>query len=103
VCLPVKKSAEIRLLKVIMRLRGNTLKSMEKMSGARISIQGPGSVKEGKERPDNMPADDAEIGLRFLVSADTMEKEQHCFKLKQSGLLDGHNPISVAAPSASHC
>ena len=49
------------------------LKKMERESGAKISIRGKGSVKEGKARPDQF-AEDAEEDLHCLVLADTDEK-----------------------------
>ena len=53
---------------------------MEKESGAKISIRGKGSVKEGKARPDQF-AEDAEEDLHCLVLADSDEKVAHCVML----------------------
>jgi hypothetical protein len=53
---------------------------MERESGAKISIRGKGSVKEGKARPDQY-AEDAEEDLHCLVLADTEEKVALCVKL----------------------
>jgi splicing factor 1 len=53
---------------------------MERESGAKISIRGKGSVKEGKTRPDQY-AEDAEEDLHCLVIADTEEKVALCVKL----------------------
>ena len=53
---------------------------MERESGAKISIRGKGSVKEGKARPDQY-AEDAEEDLHCLVLADTEEKVADCVKL----------------------
>ena len=53
---------------------------MERDSGAKISIRGKGSVKEGKARPDQY-AEDAEEDLHCLVTADTEEKVVSCVKL----------------------
>jgi len=60
--------------------RGNSLKKMERESGAKISIRGKGSVKEGKARPDQY-ADDAEEDLHCLVLAETEEKVAACVKM----------------------
>ena len=53
---------------------------MERESGAKISIRGKGSVKEGKARPDQY-ADDAEEDLHCLVLGDTDEKVAACVKM----------------------
>jgi len=53
---------------------------MERESGAKISIRGKGSVKEGKGRPDTF-ADDSEEDLHCLVMADTEEKVAACVAL----------------------
>jgi hypothetical protein len=60
--------------------RGNSLKKMERESGAKISIRGKGSVKEGKARPDHL-ADDAEEDLHCLITADNEEKIGACVKM----------------------
>lgn len=52
---------------------------MERDSGAKISIRGKGSVKEGKARPDQY-AEDAEEELHCLVIADSEEKVASCVK-----------------------
>lgn len=52
---------------------------MERDSGAKISIRGKGSVKEGKARPDQY-AEDAEEELHCLVIADSEEKVTACVK-----------------------
>ncbi|KAF7296810.1 Splicing factor sf1 [Mycena indigotica] len=53
---------------------------MERESGAKISIRGKGSVKDGKTRPADR-ADDAEEDLHCLVTADTQDKVAACVKL----------------------
>jgi splicing factor 1 len=53
---------------------------MESESGAKISIRGKGSVKEGKGRPDAFSADE-EDELHCLVMADTQEKVDTCVRL----------------------
>jgi len=53
---------------------------MEKDSGAKISIRGKGSIKEGKGRPEAY-AEDAEEDLHCLVIADSDEKVATCVRL----------------------
>lgn len=52
--------------------RGSTLKKMEADTGAKLSIRGKGSAKEGRSDLKNQPGDDEE--LHCLVMADTEEK-----------------------------
>ncbi|KAH6909038.1 splicing factor SF1 [Coprinopsis sp. MPI-PUGE-AT-0042] len=73
VYIPVKEFPEINFFGLLVGPRGNSLKKMERESGAKISIRGKGSVKEGKARPDQF-ADDAEEDLHCLVIADSDEK-----------------------------
>src|SRR6266403_3444269 len=80
VYIPVKEFPEINFFGLLVGPRGNSLKKMEKESGAKISIRGKGSVKEGKARPDQY-AEDAEEDLHCLVTADTEEKVASCVKL----------------------
>lgn len=53
---------------------GNTLKTMETKSGAKIAIRGKGSVKEGKGRSDAAHTSNQEEDLHCLIMADTEEK-----------------------------
>lgn len=46
VYLPIKEFPEINFFGLLVGPRGNTLKTMERQSGAKISIRGKGSVKE---------------------------------------------------------
>lgn len=80
VYIPVKEFPEINFFGLLVGPRGNSLKKMEKESGAKISIRGKGSVKEGKGRPDAY-ADDSEEDLHCLVMADTDEKVASCVAL----------------------
>jgi len=80
VYIPVKEFPEINFFGLLVGPRGNSLKKMERESGAKISIRGKGSVKEGKARPDQF-ADDAEEDLHCLVLAETEEKVALCVKL----------------------
>jgi splicing factor 1 len=80
VYIPVKEFPEINFFGLLVGPRGNSLKKMERDSGAKISIRGKGSVKEGKARPDQY-AEDAEEDLHCLVTADTEDKVATCVKL----------------------
>jgi splicing factor 1 len=80
VYIPVKEFPEINFFGLLVGPRGNSLKKMERESGAKISIRGKGSVKEGKARPDQF-ADDAEEDLHCLVLAETEEKVAACVKM----------------------
>lgn len=80
VYIPVKEFPEINFFGLLVGPRGNSLKKMERESGAKISIRGKGSVKEGKARPDQY-AEDAEEDLHCLVIADSQEKVTLCVRL----------------------
>ncbi|TNY20702.1 hypothetical protein DMC30DRAFT_351935 [Rhodotorula diobovata] len=83
VYIPVKEFPEINFFGLLVGPRGNSLKKMERESGARISIRGKGSVKEGKGRPGHREEDENDE-LHCLISADTEEKVQSCVKLINS-------------------
>ncbi|KAF9158390.1 hypothetical protein DFQ26_007707 [Actinomortierella ambigua] len=74
VYIPAKEFPEINFIGLLIGPRGNTLKKMEADSGAKISIRGRGSVKEGKSRSDSASSANQEEDLHCLVSADTEEK-----------------------------
>lgn len=80
VYIPVKEFPEINFFGLLVGPRGNSLKKMERESGAKISIRGKGSVKEGKGRPGHFD-DDENDELHCLITADTEEKVQGCVKL----------------------
>ena len=81
VYIPVKEFPEINFFGLLVGPRGNSLKGMERDSGAKISIRGKGSVKEGKGRPGGGFEDDENDELHCLITADTEEKVQRCVKL----------------------
>ncbi|KAJ3090708.1 hypothetical protein HK102_002893 [Quaeritorhiza haematococci] len=72
--IPVRDFPEINFIGLLIGPRGNTLKKMESESGAKISIRGKGSVKEGKSRADGAPAPGEEEDLHCLVMADSEDK-----------------------------
>ncbi len=80
VYIPKDEFPEINFFGLLVGPRGNSLKSMENQSGAKISIRGKGSVKPGKERNDNF-ADDLNDELHCLVMGDTQEKVDACVRL----------------------
>ncbi|KAI0671521.1 hypothetical protein C8Q78DRAFT_972996 [Trametes maxima] len=80
VYIPVKEFPEINFFGLLVGPRGNSLKKMERESGAKISIRGKGSVKEGKARPEQY-AEDAEEDLHCLVTADSDDKVAACVKM----------------------
>ncbi|EMD34154.1 hypothetical protein CERSUDRAFT_55662 [Gelatoporia subvermispora B] len=80
VYIPVKEFPEINFFGLLVGPRGNSLKKMERDSGAKISIRGKGSVKEGKARPEQY-AEDAEEDLHCLVTADSEDKVVLCVRL----------------------
>lgn len=80
VYIPVKEFPEINFFGLLVGPRGNSLKKMERESGAKISIRGKGSVKEGKARSDQY-ADDAEEDLHCLILGESEEKVAACVKM----------------------
>lgn len=80
VYIPVKEFPEINFFGLLVGPRGNSLKKMERESGAKISIRGKGSIKEGKARPDQY-AEDAEEDLHCLVIAESDDKVAACVKM----------------------
>ncbi|KAK4684112.1 splicing factor 1, partial [Tremellales sp. Uapishka_1] len=80
VYIPVKEFPEINFFGLLVGPRGNSLKGMERASGAKISIRGKGSVKEGKGRPEAF-AGDEEDELHCLITADDPAKVAACVKL----------------------
>ncbi|CAD6568503.1 MAG: hypothetical protein TREMPRED_004589 [Tremellales sp. Tagirdzhanova-0007] len=80
VYIPVKEFPEINFFGLLVGPRGNSLKNMERLSGAKISIRGKGSVKEGKGRPDAWAADEDDE-LHCLVMAEEESKVKACVNL----------------------
>ena len=52
VMIPQEEHPDINFVGLLIGPRGNTLKAMEKDTGAKIIIRGKGSVKEGKVGPN---------------------------------------------------
>lgn len=70
VMIPQDQHPDINFVGLLIGPRGNTLKSMEKETGARIIIRGKGSVKEGKVgRKDGQPLPGEDEPLHAYVTA----------------------------------
>ncbi|KAJ3006439.1 hypothetical protein HKX48_000121, partial [Thoreauomyces humboldtii] len=80
VYIPVKDYPEINFMGQLIGPRGSTLKRIESESGAKISIRGRGSVKEGKGRSDGSLAPGEEEDLHCLVTADSEDKVKIAMK-----------------------
>ncbi|KNC96256.1 mRNA splicing protein MSL5 [Spizellomyces punctatus DAOM BR117] len=78
--IPVRDYPEINFIGQLIGPRGTTLKRIEADSGAKISIRGKGSVKEGKARADGALAPGEEEDLHCLVTADSEEKVKIAMK-----------------------
>ena len=76
--IPTQDFPHVNFFGLLVGPRGNSLKMMEKESGAKISIRGKGSVKEGKGKADNIGADE---DLHCVVSADSDQKVRKCVEL----------------------
>ena len=74
VMIPQDEHPEINFVGLLIGPRGNTLKSMEKDTGAKIIIRGKGSVKEGKVgRKDGQPLPGEDEPLHAYVTATSVE------------------------------
>ncbi|KAJ1551005.1 hypothetical protein HK096_003704 [Nowakowskiella sp. JEL0078] len=90
--IPAKDHPEINFIGLLIGPRGNTLKKMETDSGAKISIRGKGSVKEGKVRNDGGLAPGEEEDLHCLITADSEDK----VKKAASNVPEGQNELKRA-------
>lgn len=75
---PVDKFPDYNFIGLIIGPRGNTQKRMEKETGAKISIRGRGSVKDGKVK-GKQPGDDEP--LHVFITADTDSQLEKAGKL----------------------
>ncbi|BEI83025.1 hypothetical protein CcaverHIS002_0308930 [Cutaneotrichosporon cavernicola] len=80
VYIPVDEFPEINFFGLLVGPRGNSLKRMERETGAKISIRGKGSVKKGKDRPEAY-ANDEEDDLHCVVTGDDEVKVKACVML----------------------
>ncbi|XP_076072201.1 splicing factor 1-like isoform X1 [Mytilus galloprovincialis] len=74
VMIPQDEHPEINFVGLLIGPRGNTLKNLEKDTGAKIIIRGKGSVKEGKiGRKDGQPLPGEDEPLHAYVTANNPE------------------------------
>ncbi|KAG5443846.1 Splicing factor 1 [Clonorchis sinensis] len=77
VFIPQENHPDINFVGLLIGPRGNTLKALEKETGAKIIIRGKGSVKEGKVgRRDGLPLPGEDEPLHAFVSAPVAEAVQ---------------------------
>lgn len=70
VLIPQEENPDINFVGLLIGPRGNTLKAMEKDTGAKIIIRGKGSVKEGKVgRKDGQPLPGEDEPLHAFITA----------------------------------
>lgn len=70
VLIPQEEHPDINFVGLLIGPRGNTLKAMEKETGAKIIIRGKGSVKEGKVgRKDGQPLPGEDEPLHAFITA----------------------------------
>ncbi|KAL6043086.1 Splicing factor 1 [Balamuthia mandrillaris] len=81
---PVDKYPDYNFIGLIIGPRGDTHKQMEKKSGAKISIRGKGSQKEGQAGKNN-PGDDED--LHVLITADNDKQLEIARKLIEKLLV----------------
>ncbi|KAJ3336165.1 hypothetical protein HDU93_003510 [Gonapodya sp. JEL0774] len=81
VWIPAREFPEINFIGLLIGPRGNTLKKLEADTGAKVSIRGKGSVKEGRSRADGGLAPGEEEELHCLITADSEEKVAKAVKL----------------------
>jgi splicing factor 1 len=77
VYIPVHEFPEINFFGLLVGPRGNSLKRMERESGAKISIRGKGSVKDGKGRGEQFNSDEDDE-LHCVVTGDDDIKVKNC-------------------------
>jgi len=74
VMIPQEEHPDINFVGLLIGPRGNTLKTLEKETGAKIIIRGKGSVKEGKiGRKDGQPLPGEDEPLHAYVTANNPE------------------------------
>lgn len=72
--IPQEEHPDINFVGLLIGPRGNTLKAMEKDTGAKIIIRGKGSVKEGKVgRKDGQPLPGEDEPLHAFITASNPE------------------------------
>jgi splicing factor 1 len=77
--IPQREFPDVNFIGLLIGPRGNTLKKMEAESGAKISIRGKGSLKDGKNDPASLAA--AEEELHALITGDSSERVARASRL----------------------
>jgi splicing factor 1 len=73
--IPCNEFPEINFMGLLIGPRGNTLKKMETETGAKISIRGRGTLKEGKGKEGKLgPGDDDEMHCFVTVRFSVLER-----------------------------
>ncbi|KAF5402761.1 Splicing factor [Paragonimus heterotremus] len=81
VFIPQDNHPDINFVGLLIGPRGNTLKALEKDTGAKVIIRGKGSVKEGKVgRRDGLPMPGEDEPLHAFVSAPVAEAVEKAVK-----------------------
>ncbi|XP_055921713.1 splicing factor 1 [Eupeodes corollae] len=100
VLIPQEQHPDINFVGLLIGPRGNTLKAMEKETGAKIIIRGKGSVKEGKVgRKDGQPLPGEDEPLHAFITASNPEAVKRAVdKIKdviRQGIEvpEGHNDL----------
>ncbi|XP_059613140.1 splicing factor 1 [Phlebotomus argentipes] len=100
VLIPQEQHPDINFVGLLIGPRGNTLKAMEKETGAKIIIRGKGSVKEGKVgRKDGQPLPGEDEPLHAFITASNPEHVKKAVdKIKEvirQGIEvpEGHNDL----------
>ncbi|XP_055677429.1 splicing factor 1 [Lutzomyia longipalpis] len=100
VLIPQEQHPDINFVGLLIGPRGNTLKAMEKETGAKIIIRGKGSVKEGKVgRKDGQPLPGEDEPLHAFITASNPENVKKAVdKIKEvirQGIEvpEGHNDL----------
>lgn len=74
VLIPQEEHPDINFVGLLIGPRGNTLKTLEKDTGAKIIIRGKGSIKEGKVgRSDGQPLPGQDEPLHAYITANNPE------------------------------
>mmetsp|Transcript_26088 Transcript_26088/g.66236 ORF Transcript_26088/g.66236 Transcript_26088/m.66236 type:complete len:415 (+) Transcript_26088:237-1481(+) len=87
IMIPVDKHPGYNFIGLLLGPRGRTHRELEKDTGAKISIRGKGSVKEGKVRKDGRPDPDAHEPQHVVVVADTEDQLERAAKKVEALLV----------------
>ncbi|OQR72715.1 splicing factor 1-like [Tropilaelaps mercedesae] len=80
VSIPQEQYPDINFVGLLLGPRGNTLKNLEKDTGAKITIRGKGSTREGKVGKDGQPHPGEDEPLHALCSGLTTDAVQKAVK-----------------------